>query len=62
MQTDLTPAEVRQRAANALVTMDTLYREAGISPTTFWRWERGMSKPSLLVLAKLRRTLESLEP
>lgn len=61
MQTEITPEEIRNRAADALVTMDTLFQRAGVNASTFWRWEKGISAPSLLTQRKLGKALDALE-
>ncbi len=58
---DMTPEQVRDRAAKALVTMDTLFAKAGISPSTFWRWEKGKSDIRPLAREKIRQALEAIE-
>lgn len=58
---ELTPQDIRDRAARALVSMATLLERADVKGSTFWRWEKGHSKIRPLTLEKLRQTLEAIE-
>jgi len=58
---NLTPETIRTRAAEALVTMDTLFSRAGVAPTTFWRWETRRNAMRPLTLQKIKQALEAIE-
>jgi len=61
METNLTPPEIRTRAAKALVTMDKLFARSGISPQTFRSWEKGIRQVTPLTMERLKQALEAIE-
>lgn len=56
-----TPSKIRHRVHAAGFSMSHLFTRARIHASTFWRWERTGSTPTLLTLEKLRQTLEAIE-
>ena len=58
---NLTPQEVRNRAASALITMADLFKRANVDPSTFLRWEKGENEARPLTKAKLVKALEQVE-
>lgn len=49
----LTPANIEAKAAAAGRTMAEVCRQAGIAPSTFTRWKRGETEPTLGVYRRL---------
>lgn len=48
-----TPKDIERMAFEADVTMTQLLERAGISQSTFARWKRGASSPTLRILERL---------
>jgi len=55
----LTPQEIEARASDAGLTMAEVCRRAKVAPSTFTRWKRGATEPTLAVY---RRLLDAASP
>ncbi len=49
---------IRERRERLLFAFDELARRAGLEEHTLWRFERGTTMPSVLVLVQLAEALE----
>jgi transcriptional regulator with XRE-family HTH domain len=58
----LTPDEITARAKKAGMRIREVCERAGINPTTFWRWRKGKTAPSLAVYQRLYDATQSDGP
>jgi transcriptional regulator with XRE-family HTH domain len=61
MSAILTPTDVEALAAKAGKTMMQVCKEANIAPSTFSRWKRGETSPSLKVYEKIMQAAAAEE-
>ncbi len=53
MENETTPFAVRECALAAHQTIYAFLEQAGVQYSSFYRWEKGQSKPSALTMRKL---------
>lgn len=53
----LTPEDVEARAQAAGISISTICQNAGIARSTFTRWKRGDTQPTLAVYLRIRDAL-----
>lgn len=53
----LSPADIERMAAEAGITVPELCRRAGIAHTTFYRWKRDETQPTLRIYERIRKAL-----
>ena len=55
-------AEIKERAYQARVSLNSVMKRAGVSNATFWRWERGLAayaRPA--TVGKIEDVLDQIE-
>ena len=57
----ITPADIRDRAYKARVSMNQLMKRAGVPNSTFWRWETGRVQIRPSTVDRLVAALEAFE-
>jgi transcriptional regulator with XRE-family HTH domain len=55
----LTPSDIERIAAEAGITVPELCKRAGIAHTTFYRWKKKRTSPSIAVYERLRNALRA---
>ena len=61
MAQTITPKAVRERVTAAHMSLHKFLAQAGVTGTTFYRWERGDNEPYPLTLRKIADALEAIE-
>lgn len=61
MEHDITPQVVRDAATKSLITLGQFLKEAGVSTSTFYRWQDDDVRPRPLTLERLRRAVNGSE-
>ena len=61
MSDTLSPAEIERRARDAGASIAAICRAADVAHTTFGRWKRGETKPTLGVYERICQALAEAE-
>lgn len=54
-------AEIKERAYQARVSVNSVMKRAGVSNSTLWRWEKGIGDAHPFTIGKIEDALDAIE-